>query len=378
MRSFLLSCSAFTILSGCVLSYGEPTSISVSYPDTTQDVQTSTQVIPAGETKFSVIVNFGEKITGFEEEDIRVSGGRITSFTSNSEGTVFVIGIEANLETWPNEITLDVIGTVEGEFGLVWTPDIQATFTYPESDYSFSERQTQSTLDKWGVSRASADTASAVVYSPDYTANLASGVLTATLEISAEDLELMSKGSPTGIDRYRGGVKIGDTTYSAELIQTKNGNLSLHIFDPAYIVLTNGETYSPDSLTGSHTYTGTLSLLDKNAPSVSSLDDFTLTANFTTDSFTVANGSNASSVVVLTGSGVLNSETGFIASDNLTLEYGGDSFNAIAFGNIRGDGTNVNDVTGLFYSNEIISEGPYGDMPNYVGTFVGTAPLVSP
>jgi len=51
-------------LTGCMGSPLAPNSLSVTYPHTTRDAETSVQIIPDGRSSFDVVIRFGEAVTG--------------------------------------------------------------------------------------------------------------------------------------------------------------------------------------------------------------------------------------------------------------------------------------------------------------------------
>lgn len=371
MLRTLSTLALVTALTGCVGGL-VPTTFSVSYPDTSFDSTTSAQIIPAGGSSVEIQISFGEPVTGFEQSDLSITGGTISSFSSNSEATMWTIVVDIDEDNPPSEITFNFTGTIDAAFGNTWSPNISGRFTYPTSDFTFAERQGESGSN-WGVTRATSTTESAVVYSENYATTIANGVLPAAVEMATTSMELVQSGLHGGLSSYRGTISVGDETYSAEMHVTASGAIGLRIFDPSHIVLTKGDVFTA-TLAGSYDYDGTISATRYETDSYTHTQgDFALTANFTTESFTIASGPDAGDNFVLTGSGVLNPTTGVIASDTLVMTHTQDPDDAIsglvAFGNIHGNGT---DVTGLFYNTGFVTEGTDTVEALYVGTFVGS------
>ena len=352
----------------------DPTTVSAEYPDTIDDGATSAQIISVGDSSFRVQIGFHERISEFDASDLAITGGRISNITSNDDGTVWTLDVDVDLSAQPGgEISLEIIGTVVGDSGLPWTPDFSATFMYPKADFEFSERQNQSEND-WGISRASSNSETAVAFATNYANSLANGILGATLDIDPQELELVANDSANGITRRRGTLQIGGETYSAEVLLTASGSLGLHIFDPTDVIFTRGATYMGD-LVGSHRYQGALSATNFGEAGdvfASLQGDFSLIADFGGGVFTISSGTVSGDDISIDGTGVLDTSTGELASDNLEIIFADPSLepvNLISFGNIHGDGS---DVTGLFYSNEVFTEDENGLVPSYVGTFVGS------
>ena len=346
----------------------------LSYPDT-EDDGSGERIITAGSTSFQVVVEFSESVSEFEASDVTVTGGTVSSVTSNTDGTLWTISVDVDLTDQPSNIVLEITGDLETALGLVWLPDVEVTLAYPATDYTVAERQNEGGGD-WGVSRATSATHSAVVYSSDYATTLANGVMPAAIDMASSTMELVEPDMAGGVSSYRGVVQIGDEVYSAEMHQTASGTIALRIFDPTDIVLTKGTNYT-GSLAGSFDYTGVLSAT-KYEDSVNTYiqDDFTLTADFALDTFTIVDGPTAGGSFALIGDGYLDSTTGLIASDTLSLTHTDVSAtytnpnSVILFGNIHGDGT---DVSGVFYNNGYaVEDGTDVVAAQYVGTIVGS------
>ena len=355
--------------------------MTVTYPDTTFDASVSAQVIPAGGSEFTLSVEFSEAITGFDTSDLTVTGGTVTQVSSSSVDTVWTVTVQPDLTQQPSDIVVEMTGTVQTGWGLEWRPVISATFAYPASGFTFSDRQND-TNDDWGATRTNSDTDTAVVYSSTYATTLANGVLAGAVELSAADLmnstemELVQVNMEGGISSYRGTIQIGDEVYSAEMHVTASGAHNLRIFDPERILIARGPEYT-GSLVGTFNYTGVLTATEYASSSETLLEgDFTLTADFTNNSFTISDGPSQTDAFSLLGFGVLDSTTGTIASDTMNLLPGDqadlsalDPVFVVAFGNIQGDGT---DVSGLFYSDDGIDLHYTGSTGQYVGAFVGS------
>jgi hypothetical protein len=354
---------------------------SVSYPDTTLETGGTTQIIAPGDESFDITVTFDAPVSGFDANDITLSGGTVSSVTSNSEATIWTVTIDVDLTKQPSDLSFEITGNLQTQIGLSWTPDVTATFAYLRN-YTFHERHNDSGND-WGVSRASTDTKTTVIYATDYANDLANGVLSAALEFSTDELELVGEHWDTGIPIYRGTIKIGDEVYSAEMLQLASGALSMRIFDPTDIVFAAGDTYT-GSLTGNHTYSGALLATRFGGTSNRDLEgDFVLIADFTNETFTVFDGANDQDTVRLSGSGVMDSATGTFASDGRTAPSEGvwlaeydfndtgdlEILNAVPvafYGNAHGDGS---DISAVYYSEDYLLD---GGEARFVGTLLGS------
>lgn len=374
MRLGILLCTMLLALTGCNLGQS-PVSYSVSYPDTSIDISTSARVIPAGNSSFEIQIEFAEAVTGFEQSDIKLTGGTISSFTTNSDDTVFTIVVDVDLSAQPGEISYEFTGTIGAAFGNTWSPNISGTFTFPISDFTIADRQNGMASD-WGAARASSSTHVAVVYSDDYATTLANGVIKSAIEMTSSDMELVQTTLPNGVSSYRGVIRIGDEDYSAEMHITPSGSLGLRIFDPSDIIITRGREYT-GSLTGAYTYTGALSATEYSETGTAHIQgDFSLVADFAADSFTINTGVSTADHFSIIGAGVLDSSTGAIASDTVAL-YSGDQTNIagitpitlVTFGNIHGDGT---DVSGVFYSGDASDLHYLNATGQVVGSLVGS------
>ena len=355
--------------------------VSVAYPDTSLESGGTRQMIAAGDESFDITVTFDAPVSGFDANDITLTGGTVTGVTSNSEATVWTVTVDVDLTKQPSDVSFEITGNLQTQIGLSWTPEVSATFAY-QREYTFNERQNDSG-DDWGVSRATSDTKTAVIYATDYANDLANGVLSSALELASTDLELVGYHWDTGIPIYRGTVVVGNETYSAEMLQLDSGAISMRIFDPTDIVFASGDTYT-GSLTGSHTYSGALVATRFGGTSNRDLEgDFILIANFTSETFTVFDGANDQDTVRLSGSGVMDSAAGTFASDGRTAPSEGvwlaeydfndtgdlEILNAVPvafFGNAHGDGS---DITAVYYSEDYLLE---GGEARFVGTLLGS------
>ena len=353
---------------------------SVSYPDTSMESGGTRQIIKAGDERFDIEVTFEAPVSGFNADDITLSGGTVTGVTSNQDATVWTVTVEVDLEQQPSDLSFEITGYLQTQSGLSWSPDLLSIFSY-ERNYSFDERYNDSSAD-WGVSRATSESKTAVIYATNYANDLANGKLSSALDVASTNLEFVGYHWDTGIPIYRGTVVIGDETYNAEMLELASGALSMRIFDPTDIIFASGDTYT-GSLTGEHTFNGALlaTLFNSGAnPDIDLEGDFKLIANFTNETFSIESGANNQDEVQLFGNGVMDSAAGTFASDGRTApsqgvwlvlgefdssvdlidEVGGRPVSL--FGNVHGDGS---DITAIFFSEDDVAD--IGE-----GTFVGT------
>lgn len=356
-------------------AYKDPfPAVSVTYPDTSLESGGTRQIIAPGDESFDITVTFDAPVSGFGANDITLTDGTVSGVTSNSEATVWTVTVDLDLAKQPSDVSFEITGNLQTQISLSWSPDVTATFAYLRN-YAFNERQNDSGND-WGVSRASTDTKTAVIYATDYANDLANGVLNAALEFSTDELELVGLHWDTGIPIYRGTIKIGDEVYSAEMLQLASGAVGMRIYDPTDIVFASGDAYT-GTLTGLHTYTGALLATQFGDSVFSPLEgDFELVADFTNEVFSIADGDNGDDNFYLFGDGVLDPNTGTLASDGQTAtsegmwyaigKAGADPTHSLIFyGNIHGDGS---EISGVYFPEEESASGS----TKVVGTLLGS------
>ena len=109
---------------------------------------------------------------------------------------------------------------------------------------------------------------------------------------------------------------------------------------------------------GNYTYSG-LYFAGARGASFSEIGDLSLSANFTSNTFTInASGTSTS----LTGAGFIDPSNGRISSAGLTFNSPSSSYTASTIGNLSGVGST--DVVGVFYTNDA--------NPDYAGAFAGS------
>lgn len=110
---------------------------------------------------------------------------------------------------------------------------------------------------------------------------------------------------------------------------------------------------------GTHTYSGTMTMGARSVNPNQELGSFTMNANFDASSYTFSGSTSNNN---LSGSGVINAQSGTFNSNNLSASTSGTSRSATMYGQLHGNA--ATSVSGVFHTNETSA--------NYAGGFVGS------
>lgn len=110
---------------------------------------------------------------------------------------------------------------------------------------------------------------------------------------------------------------------------------------------------------GSHTYNGTMTMGARSVNPNQELGSFSMTADFNASSYTFSGSTSNNS---LSGSGVIDAQSGTFNSNNLSASTNGTSRTATMYGQLHGNA--ATSVSGLFHTNE--------SSAYYAGGFVGS------
>ena len=110
---------------------------------------------------------------------------------------------------------------------------------------------------------------------------------------------------------------------------------------------------------GTHSYNGTMTMGVRSVNPNQELGSFTMNANFNAGSYTFSGNTSNNS---LSGSGVINAQSGTFNSNNLSASTNGTSRTATMYGQLHGNA--ATSVSGVFHTNE--------SSANYAGGFAGS------
>lgn len=131
-----------------------------------------------------------------------------------------------------------------------------------------------------------------------------------------------------------------------------------YIWDNSSDAIATGSRAYGAAPTGSHTYSGLYFAGGRNS-SFSETGNLSLTANFSSNTFTINSASGSTS---LTGSGFIDPGNGRLSSAVLTFNSPSSTYTASTIGNLSGSG--ATDVSGVFYTNDA--------NPDYAGAYAGS------
>ena len=110
---------------------------------------------------------------------------------------------------------------------------------------------------------------------------------------------------------------------------------------------------------GTHSYNGTMTMGVRSVNPNQELGSFTMNANFNAGSYTFSGNTSNNS---LSGSGVINAQSGTFNSNNLSASTNGTSRTATMYGQLHGNA--ATSVSGVFHTNE--------SSATYAGGFAGS------
>ena len=155
----------------------------------------------------------------------------------------------------------------------------------------------------------------------------------------------------------RQGTSDGSNIIVAEKIGSGKSSIVYLWNNTQDAIATGSRTYTSAPV-GNYTYSG-LYFAGARGASFSEIGDLSLSANFTSNTFTInASGTSTS----LTGAGFIDPSNGRISSAGLTFNSPSSSYTASTIGNLSGVGST--DVVGVFYTNDA--------NPDYAGAFAGS------
>nr|WP_213395934.1 hypothetical protein [Yoonia sp.] len=165
----------------------------------------------------------------------------------------------------------------------------------------------------------------------------------------------------TNANIRQGAINSGSLVANVTIVEDLSGKTFSTILEiPGLNTLfaSRGDAYRA-APAGSFTYNGTFVTGLRNINPQLEYGSFSLNTNFNNQTFTI-NGFN--SFDTLSGSGVVNTSTGELASNTLTMNTSGTNRSASLYGSLHGN--SAESVSGVFHSNEA--------SPVYVGTFIGS------
>jgi len=155
----------------------------------------------------------------------------------------------------------------------------------------------------------------------------------------------------------RQGTSDGSNIIVAEKIGSGKSSIVYLWNNTQDAIATGSRTYTSAPV-GNYTYSG-LYFAGARGASFSEIGDLSLSANFTSNTFTInASGTSTS----LTGAGFIDPSNGRISSAGLTFNSPSSTYTASTIGNLSGVAST--DVVGVFYTNDAD--------PDYAGAFAGS------
>ena len=215
--------------------------------------------------------------------------------------------------------------------------------------------------DNAGVARGVASSGGELVYiAPNIVADVAASNASGTSSsVDVTQYPIVSQSS--GYNLRQGVMTDGSTSFNvvvAEKIGSSDASIAyLYNNSGDAIATISGNPFS-SAPSGSHTYSGLYFAGARNS-NFSETGTMSLTANFSSNTFTINNASGSTS---LTGSGFIDSANGRISSGTLTFNSPSSTYSASTVGNLSGSG--ATEVKGVFYTNDA--------NPDYAGAFAGS------
>ena len=215
--------------------------------------------------------------------------------------------------------------------------------------------------DNAGVARGVSSGGGELVYiAPNIVADVAaSNASGASSSVDVSQYPIVSQAS--GYNLRQGVMTLGSTSFNvvvAEKIGSGDASIAyLYNNSSDAIATISGNPFS-SAPSGSHTYSGLYFAGARNS-NFSETGTMSLTANFSSNTFTINNASGSTS---LTGSGFIDSANGRISSGTLTFNSPSSTYTASTVGNLSGSG--ATEVKGVFYTNDA--------NPDYAGAFAGS------
>lgn len=213
-----------------------------------------------------------------------------------------------------------------------------------------------------GVGRGVASTRGELVYIADnIVADVAASNSTADTSEGLDVTTYPIISQTNGYNLRQGAEVIDGTSYNIEIFEKIGSEVAsiLYIYNNSSDAIASVSAAVSSIPSGSHTYTG-LYVAGSRSTSFSETGSMSLTANFSSNTFTTNNSSASTS---LTGSGYIDPSNGRLSSGVLTFTSPSSStYSASTMGNLSGVG--ATELSGVFYTNDY--------NPDYAGAYAGS------
>jgi len=216
-----------------------------------------------------------------------------------------------------------------------------------------------------GIARGITDTGEEALFYSPYVVDVVAGANAATstdiANVKASDFPIISRVG--NVQTRKGTMTSNGVTVNITAIEDTRADEAGIIFMEAAagyndLTMVTGAKYS-NAPSGTHTYNGTQAVTSRYATAPSSTGPFTMSANFTNKTFSYSGNSGGVSV---SGTGVIDTDTGRYATNGLTVSSGTTNYGGTMHGLLHGSGATA--TTGVFHSS--------GSSPAYTGGFVGS------